>query len=100
MAQYRLNKAETVAVTLYMMPITRRGVVTYNNYQRLEPGKVYETDDEATIRYLKEKMQIIRYTKEIENALKEAGVSYETEMCRSCGGKVKKIKYKLVEVIE
>lgn len=100
MAQYRLNVAETVPVTLYMMPITRQGKVTYNNYLRLEPGKVYETDDVATIAYLKEKMQTVKYKESIENALKSANIDYEIEFCRSCGGRVKKIKYHLIEVIE
>ena len=100
MAQYRLNVAETVPVTLYMMPITRQGKVTYNNYLRLEPGKLYETDDVATIAYLKEKTQLVKYKESIENALKDANVDYEVEYCRSCGGRVKKIKYHLIEVIE
>ncbi len=100
MAQYRLNVAETVPVTLYMMPITRQGKVTYNNYLRLEPGKVYETDDVATIAYLKEKTQTVKYKESIENALKDANIDYEVEFCRSCGGRVKKIKYHLIEVVE
>ena len=84
MAQYRLNVAETVPVTLYMMPITRQGKVTYNNYLRL----------------LKEKTQTVKYKESIENALKDANIDYEIEFCRSCGGRVKKIKYHLIEVIE
>lgn len=100
MAQYRLNVAETVPVTLYMIPITHGNRVTYNNYLRLEPGKVYETDDAATIQYLKEKVQKVKHTQAIENALKDNNIEYEVEYCRSCGGRVRKIKYHLIEVIE
>ena len=42
----------------------------------------------------------VRYNAETERALKDNDVPYEIEMCRSCGGKIKKISYRVVEVME
>lgn len=98
--QYRLTSNEIIPITLRMFPKTTNGHVSYNHYQRLEPGKTYETTDPAQIEYLKEHKETVRYNKDIENALKKAKVPYEIELCKSCGGRVKKIKYSNVEVIE
>lgn len=103
--KYRLNSAEKVAVTLYYVPQTKRingkDVVTYpSNFIKLVPGEVYETDDKAMLDYFRKHRQKVRYTKELESTLEKNGVSYEIEMCKSCGGRVKKIKYQLVEVYD
>lgn len=104
MAEYRLNAAERVTVTINAVPKTKiingRNVVTYNNYIRLVPGVVYKTDDEAMLRYFRGYKRKVRYNAELERALKQNNVPYDIEMCRSCGGKVKKISYRVVEVLE
>ena len=104
MTKYKLNKAEKVLATINSVPKTKtingKSVVTYSNYIRLAPGKVYETDDEAMLAFFRAYKRKVRYTTEIEKALKENEVPYETEYCRSCGGKIKKIKYQLVEVLD
>lgn len=103
-AKYWLNKAETAVTTINNVAKTKmihnRPIVTYSNYIKLVPGKVYETDDEAMIAFFKAYTRKVRYTAEIERALKEHNVPYDIEMCRSCGGKIKKIKYHVVEVEE
>ena len=102
--KYRLNKAETVPVTLYHVAKTKtingRDIVTYNNYLRLSPTDEYETDDEAMLNWLRTYTRKVKYTRDLENLLKSKCVPYETEMCKSCGGRVKKIKYQLVEVYD
>lgn len=98
--QYRLISVETQPVTLRMFPKTIRGHVSYSHYQRLEPGKTYETDDEAQIDYLRSNTVKVRYNPAIEKTLKDAGVPYEIIRCKSCGGRVKKIEYANIEVIE
>lgn len=103
--KYRLNSAEKVAVTLYYVPQTKkvngRNIVTYPpNYMKLVPGEVYETDDEAMLEYFRNHRQKIRHTSAIEETLKANNVPYEIEMCKSCGGRVKKISYQLVEVYD
>lgn len=98
--QYRLIEIEKIPVTLRMFPKTTNGRTSYNHYQRLEPGKTYETDDPAQMAYLKAHTEKVRYNAALETALKGAGIEYNVEMCKSCGGRVKKIEYHNIEVIE
>lgn len=104
MAKYRLNKAEKIETQINNVAVTKningRDIVTWSNYMRLVPGKVYETDDKAMIEFFKSYTRKVRHTAGIEEALKSAKVPYEIEYCRSCGGRVKKISYKVVEVFD
>lgn len=98
--RYRLIDIETSPITLRMFPETVNGHVSYGHWQRLEPGKVYETEDPAQIQYLREYTVKVRYNTEIEQSLKSAGVPYEVIRCRSCGGRIRKIEYSNIEVME
>ena len=102
--KYRLNKAETVPVTLYNVARTKqlqgKSIVTYSNYIRLIPGETYETDDVATLNWFRNYRRKVRYNSSLEELLKRNNVPYSVEMCKSCGGRVKKINYQVVEVIE
>lgn len=98
--QYRLIDIETQPVVLRMFPQTVNGHVSYSHFMRLEPGKTYETDDPAQITYLKEHKVKVRYNAEIERSLSDAGIPFEVIRCKSCGGRIRKIEYRNVEVIE
>lgn len=104
MTQYRLNKAENVQVTINNVAKTKqingKAIVTYSNYIRLVPGKVYQTDDEAMLNFFRNYKRKVRYNAELERTLRSNSVPYDIEYCRSCGGKVKKISYRVVEVME
>lgn len=104
MAKYRLNKAETVQTTINNVAVTKiingKEIVTYSNYIRLVPDKVYESEDKAMLDFFRNYKRKVRHTAGIEEALKSAEVPYEIEYCRSCGGRVKKISYKVVEVLD
>ena len=104
MTEYRLNKAEKVRVLINNVAKTKiingKEIVTYSNYINLVPGVTYKTDDEAMLNFFRNYKRKVRYNAETERALKQNGVPYEIEYCRSCGGKVKKISYRPVEVIE
>lgn len=104
MTQYKLNKAEEVQVTINNVAKTKlingKPIVTYSNYIKLAPGKVYETDDEAMIEFFKAYRRKVRYNAHLEEVLKANDVPYEIERCRSCGGVVKKISYAVVEVMK
>lgn len=104
MTKYRLNAADSGQVTLNFVPKTKivggRPTVTYSNYMRLAPDTVYETDDEAMLVFLRNHLTKVRYTASAEKALKENGVPYEIEICPSCGGRIKKLKYHTVEVLD
>lgn len=76
------------------------GLVRYRVI-RLVPGKKYEIpEDKTLLSELKNATETEKYTEAKEAALIDAGVSYETVMCKSCGGRVKKLKYHIVEVVE
>lgn len=40
-----------------------------------------------------------KYSESLERTLKDAGMPYEIVKCRTCGGRVKKLEYKTVEVV-
>lgn len=102
--KYRLNDAEKVAVTLYNVAKTKKvngkDIVTYSNFIKLVPGEEYETDDEALIKWFKSYRRKVKYQKPLADVLTEHGVPFELEMCRSCGGRIKKISYQIVEVYD
>ena len=104
MAQYKLNNAEKVQVTINNVAVTKvingKPIVTYSNYIRLTPNKVYTTDDEAMLNFFKAYKRKVRYNADLEANLKANGVPYEIEWCKVCSGKVKKISYQVVEVME
>lgn len=104
MTQYRLNKAERVSATINNVAKTKeingKKVVTYSNYIKLAPDKVYQTEDEAMLAFFRAYKRKVRYNAELERALKQNDVPYEIEYCKTCGGRIRKISYQLVEVME
>ena len=104
MTEYRLNKAEKVRVLINNVAKTKiingKAVVTYSNYINLVPGVIYKTDDEAMLNFFRNYKRKVRYNAELERALTQNDVPFEIEMCKSCGGRIKKISYRPVEVIE
>ena len=104
MATIKLNNAEKVTATINNVPKTKeingRKVVSYSNFIKLVPGVEHQTDDEAMITFFKNYKRKVRYNSQLEEALKANNVPYEIEYCKSCGGKIKKISYHLVEVTE
>ena len=72
-----------------------------HGYMRLDPGKKYEVpDDPVLFEAITSAKEKTRYSKDLENALKEAGVEYKVSICGGCGGRARKLEYKLVEVVE
>lgn len=101
MAQYRLISAISTPITLYRLAARPNTVITYDNHMKLVPGKTYVMpEDEILAKSIANYTVEHRYTAELEQILKDCNADYEVKLCRSCGGKVKKIKYKVIEVIE
>ena len=102
--KYRLNSAETLPTTINNVAVTKifngKSIVTYSNYVRLNPGTEYETDDEAMLNFFRTYRRKVRHTADLEETLRSAGVPYDIEYCKSCGGRVKKINYQVVEVYD
>lgn len=101
MGTYRLSKAIDVPITImvYSHPEGKSGV-----YGRLylTPGvtHVLPDDDPAFVNSVKTAITKKRYDEKIENRLKELGVPYEINLCKTCGGRKRFIEYHTVEVEE
>ena len=98
--KYRLISIQKTPVTLYMFPKTVGNRVSYSHYMRLFPNEIYETSDDAQIEFLKTHKDKVKYSEALEYALKESGVPYNVIVCKTCGGRVKKIEYSNIEVLE
>lgn len=81
--------------------VFRKNGVTKYSYIVLDPGVEYELPEDdlfqKSIYGCKFKKP---YTKDMENVLKTNNVPYEVELCKTCGGRVKKLVYNPLEVIE
>lgn len=100
MATYKLIDAITVPITL-SVATQKSGYVRYG-YMRLEPNKVYEVPegDDIMLTSLKNAKSKKPYSEDLENSLIACGATYKVEYCKSCGGRVRKIEYYVVEVNE
>lgn len=67
---------------------------------RLEPGKKYEIPEKDILDQLLKARKQIPYSARAEETLRSMGVAYEKKVCKSCGGKVLKLEYNVVEVID
>lgn len=82
-----------------------QGYLRYRHI-KLYPHTDYSLDekeiygDETAIRSLKEAVYRKPYSKALEDKLKLYNISYEIDYCKACGGRVKKLVYHPVEVIE
>lgn len=88
--------------TLTKINVARKvnGIVRYGHVS-LNPGVKYELgDDEVFVNSLRSVTTQKPYSKELISILESYGVPYEEKFCRTCGGKVKKIAYNVVEVVE
>lgn len=95
---YKLIDAIDVPKNLSV--VTRKGSAVRYGKIRLDPGKKYEIpEDETLLKSLKDAMETTRYTPEREAALKACHANYEKKVCKSCGGKVLKLVYHVVEVV-
>lgn len=98
--KYKLNDVVTTPSVFYVQRTSSPGKVKWGSI-RLIPGEVYETDDHKLIESLASRGHMkVPYNASLEERLKELGKEYTIEVCKSCGGRVKKIKYHAVEILE
>lgn len=99
MAYYKLIDAVDVPRTVTVA--TRENNRTEYKRIRLEPHKKYELpSDTLLLEELKKATLRVKYSPEYEEILKKCGARYEVKLCPSCGGRVRKIEYHIVEVVE
>lgn len=69
-------------------------------YVRLVPGKHYKLLSDEMMAQITDKFKEKRkYSESLERTLKDAGIEYEIVMCKTCGGRTRKLEYKTVEVV-
>ena len=99
MAYYKLIDAIDVPVSLNV--VTRENGRTTYKRMRLDPGVKYAIPDDPTLfQSIDEATTRVKYSKAFEDALQACGARYKVKMCPSCSGRVKKIEYHVVEVVE
>lgn len=98
-AYFRLIEPCDVPQSIHIVK-TVNGKASYGT-TRLQVGKKYDFDPEDSIllnclktRYVQKPM-----SQALRNALEKANVQYEEVRCNSCGGKVTKLKYNILEVV-
>lgn len=62
-------------------------------------NKNYDVEDfdSDSLRYLKAKTVRYSYNQQAEDMLKALGIDYEITMCKSCGGRTKKLVFKMFD---
>lgn len=88
--RYKLIDAVLTPISFNVRTTGTSGDTRYRRI-RLEPGKLYETDDKVMYESLLEAEERVRFTPQKEQALQ--GTSYRKEACKSCGGRVLKLIY-------
>ena len=87
---------------LITSPQTKLIQTTEKKYQyvTLKPKKHYKLLSDEMMAQISEKFTEKRkYSDSLKKTLDDAGMEYEIVKCRSCGGRVKKLEYKTVEVV-
>ena len=81
--------------------VTRNGSTVRYGRMRLMPKTKYAIpEDEALWNSIKNARETTKWTAQREEILKRFNVPYELKRCKSCGGKVLKLEYKVVEVCD
>lgn len=81
--------------------VYRRDYGMHYTYISLEPNKEYEfPDDEAFKQSILNSQFRKMYDPNMEKMLKAHNVPYKVESCKACGGRVKKLVYCPIEVVE
>ena len=66
----------------------------------IAPKKHYKLLSDEVMEQISQKFTEKRkYSDSLEKTLKDAGMPYEIVKCKTCGGRVKKLEYKTVEVV-
>lgn len=96
---YKLIDCQKTAIRMYL-PHEDKGKAVYNHHT-LYPNTRYSTyvNDPVFMDALLKATAEVKFTEEGQTALDLAGIEYELKLCKACGGRVKKLKYRPVEVI-
>lgn len=101
MRYYKLIDPFNVPVTKTLPHKTKNGVIKHEMFT-LRPKEKYDEfiDDDVFMGALLDETEKIPYTEDRQKALDDYGAKYEVIRCKSCGGRVKKLKVWFAEVVE
>lgn len=96
-----IKQPQTVAVARKANGMIRHG------HAKMMPGQKYDLEegrgdgkvDPVLLESLRKYKVLKRKTADLVKTLEEAGVEYEEIACKSCGGRVMKLSYRIVEVV-
>lgn len=100
---FKLIDQYETSLKLSVLRTVKNSKSTYQKYGTitLVPGEKYELGtDEVFIQSLKSAKIEKAYSTALEDLLKANGIKYTTRACKSCGGRVKKISYCPIEIVE
>ncbi|MEI5990409.1 hypothetical protein [Enterococcus crotali] len=93
-----INAIDTI--TTLNVASQKDGVIIYSHV-RLKPGEKYELGDDKVFSRSLQQIQVERpYSQPLANELRSLGIEYTESSCKSCGGRIKKISYSVVEIID
>lgn len=76
------------------------GIKTYG-FVLVVPGKRYALGTDPTLLSTLKAFSIeSKYSPELVEQLKASGIEYDEHVCKSCGGRVKKLSYSPLEIVE
>lgn len=74
---------------------------TIYTHVRLKPNEKYELgNDEVFIKSLQNSKIESPYATYLVNELASLGINYTENFCKSCGGRIKKVSYPIIEIID
>ncbi len=98
MSYYKLIDA--IKTPRNLSVVTRVGSAVKYGRLHLDAGKKYELpDNDVLLKAITDATETVKYSAGLEEALIACGAEYEKKKCSSCGGKVLKLKYHVVEVV-
>lgn len=69
-------------------------------YVTIKPDTHYKLLSDEMMAQITDKFKEKRkYSESLERTLKDAGMEYEVVLCKTCGGRTRKLEYKTVEVV-
>ena len=87
-------------ITTLNVASQQNGATIYSHV-RLKPGEKYELGEDEVFSKSLQDIKVERpYSQQLVEELMSLNVGYTETVCKSCGGRIKKISYSVIEIIE
>jgi len=99
MSYYKLIDGIEKGKTVKVKMTCGKEIVT--KYINVFPDTRYDLpDDDAFIESLENIVVTESYCDDLIQRLETAGIDYEIEYCKGCGGRIRQVTYRLIEVVK